>query len=77
MADSLESSEAWNNPDYASHSYATFAKTLMMVVGTLVVLRTYTSLAKGKCQSSAQMDGKTVIVTGANTGSCIAVTCNH
>lgn len=68
MANSLGASEVLEIQDGVWLSYATLAKSIMLVVSALVCLRLYLYLTKGEYRSSVQMDGKTVIVTGANAG---------
>lgn len=38
------------------------------ILATLVIVKAYCVLTVGKCKSARKMDGKTIIITGANSG---------
>ncbi len=40
----------------------------LLVVATLGVVKTYLLMMRGVCRSTNKLTGKTVIITGANTG---------
>lgn len=42
--------------------------TLTLLVCSAIAMKIYTQLKKTRCQSMARLDGKTVLVTGANSG---------
>ncbi|XP_034255877.1 retinol dehydrogenase 11-like [Thrips palmi] len=41
---------------------------VLVVVGLMVAVRAYNKMTMGRCRCTARLDGKVVIVTGANTG---------
>ncbi|CAH0770698.1 unnamed protein product [Bemisia tabaci] len=50
------------------HLYVLAAATVVLSVLAVCLVQFYNYLTKGRCTSTKRMDGKTVIITGANSG---------
>lgn len=49
---------------------AIFNKYTLLLLVVLFAIKLYIKFSIGYCQSKARLDGKTIIVTGANKGKC-------